>query len=88
MPRIPLNQATSDGEQLKRLQLAMFQSAQTIIKRHGPGLPVDVLETYMKQLGGDLIILSSASTEDDKFKPFRVRITALAGRVCNVVGWG
>ena len=81
-----LTQAISDDDQLQRLQLAMFQSAKTIIKRHAPGLPLAVLEKYMAQLGGSVIVIDG--TTIDEGGPFRVRVTVIGDRIQRIVGWG
>lgn len=84
----PLPQVESDEEHFKRFQLAMFNSAKTTIEKNAKGLPVEVLKAYMKKIGGDLVVVNKDYDDDDFVSPFRIRVTALAGRVNVVAGWG
>lgn len=85
---LSLPQVESDAEHFKRFQLAMFNSAKATIERNAKGLPVEILEAYMKKIGGDLVVVNKDYEDVDDVSPFRIRIVALAGRVNVVAGWG
>lgn len=62
-------------ERIHNFQQAALEATMAVVTEHAPDLPVHVLATHMRQIGGDLFIVSVNLAQPKDYQPFRLRVT-------------
>lgn len=85
-------------EKFTALQIAVLEATKQAIEENAPGMPLTLLTTYMRKIGGHIAVEGRGKTGPNKFHPFRIRVTVAeepnilkAERelvVEQVIGWG